>query len=127
MEEHMDSAPTLTQLKRPRVQEKSAPGKKTKVSKTKDAFEELMTEQTTMLGVLRAQLQALQVRPPRMMTRHVAVGTSEAKQMLRARTMNTLVLPEGAVLAVAKGNKATTSQTKGWGLNLAALPRETLY
>lgn len=61
------------------------------------------------------------------MTRHLVVGTFEAEQMLCAHTMNTFVLPEGIVLAAAEGDKATTSTMKGLGLNLAALPRETLY
>ena len=41
--------------------------------------------------------------------------------MLRARTMNTLVLPNGAVLAAVEGD------IRGWALNLAALPRETIH
>jgi len=44
-----------------------------------------------------------------MMTPHLAEGASEAEQMLRARTMNTLVLPEGAVLVEAEGDM------RGWG------------
>lgn len=85
-----------------------------------------MSEQTTVLGALRSQLHALQVRPPGMMTPHIAVGTSETKQMLRAHIANTLVLRKGTVLAVVKGDQATKSQVKGWGLNLAALPREII-
>jgi len=80
--ERMDPAPKSTQLKRPCVHEKPALWKKTKVTKTsadpiqltegdlldigeavhdvtKDAFEELMMEQTNVLWALRAQLQAL--------------------------------------------------------------------
>lgn len=41
--------------------------------------------------------------------------------MLRARTTNTFVLPEGTILAAAEGDM------RGWGLNLVALPKETLY
>jgi len=47
-EEHRDPTPTSTQLKRPCIQEESTMRKKPKVSKTKDALEELMSEQTTM-------------------------------------------------------------------------------
>lgn len=95
-------APKSTQLKRPRVHEKPDSWKKTKATKTsadpiqltegdlldsgetirdftKDAFEELMTEQKTVLGALKAQLQGLQVRPPGMMTPHFAEGTFEAE------------------------------------------------
>jgi len=73
----MDPAPKSTKLKRPCVHEKPASWKKTKATKisegdlldinkivhnvTKDAFEELMTEKTVVLGALRAQLQTLQV------------------------------------------------------------------
>lgn len=41
--------------------------------------------------------------------------------MLRACTMNTLVLPKDTVLEEAEGDM------RGWGLNLDSLPRETLY
>jgi len=62
-----------------------------------------------------------------MIAPHVAAGTSKAKLMLRTRTKNTFPLLEGAVLAAAEGDGATASQMKGWGFNLAAFPRETLY
>lgn len=73
----MNPTPKSTQLKRPRVQEKPTAWKKTRTMKTpegdlldsgesvcnatKDALEELMMEQTTVLGALRAHLQELQV------------------------------------------------------------------
>lgn len=41
--------------------------------------------------------------------------------MVRTNTMNTLVLPTGAVLVEVEGD------LRSWGLNLAALPRETLH
>lgn len=119
--EHMGLAPTSMQLKRSNVQEDSATRKNPKVSKTKDAMEELMLEQTTVLGVLIAQLQALQVQSPGMITPHVVEGASEAEPILHARTTNTLVLPEGTIVAVADDDM------RGWGLTLATLPRETLY
>ena len=74
-----------------------------------------------MLGVLRMQLQALQVRAPGMMTPHLVEGASEVEQMLCACTTNTLVLPEGVVVATTKDDM------RGWWLNLDTLPRETLY
>ena len=55
------------------------------------------------------------------MTPHLVEGAAEAEKMLRTRTINTLVLPKGVVLAVAEGDM------RGWGLSLVALPRETLY
>lgn len=88
---------------------------------TKDAREELMLEHTTVLGVLKAYFQALQVRPPGVMTPHLSEGASKARQMLHAHTTDTLVLLEGTVLAKAVGD------VRGRGLNLAALPREALY
>ena len=77
--EGMDLATTSTQLKRPRVTERSSPRKMVKASKlaidpimlmegdlydisdmvhevTKEAFQEVMSEKQTMLGALRAQL-----------------------------------------------------------------------
>lgn len=73
----MDPTPTLTQLKRPHIQEKPTTWKKTKVAKpskryllnsgervrdvTKDALAELMMKQTTALGTFKVQLQALQI------------------------------------------------------------------
>lgn len=56
-----------------------------------------------------------------MMTSHLAEGAFEAKQILCAHTTKTSVLTEGVVLVEAEGNM------KDWGLNLAALLRETLY
>jgi len=41
--------------------------------------------------------------------------------MVRASTMYTLVLTTIAVVVETEGDM------RGWGLNLAALPRETLY
>lgn len=103
-EERADPGPELTQLKWSHVPEKLAPRKKVKATKTsvdpitltegdlfdinemvrnvtKDTLEEVMTKQTPMLGVLRAQLKDLQVQPPQvgMMASHVATGTSEAE------------------------------------------------
>lgn len=61
---------------------------------TKDALAELMTQQTTVLGVIWAQLQALQVRPLGMMTPYIVDGIDDVDQMLRAHTTNTMVLTE---------------------------------
>lgn len=47
--------------------------------------------------------------------------------MLCARTTNTFVLPEGALSITNEVGRAEMSTMKGLGLNLAALPRETLY
>ena len=74
-----------------------------------------------MLGVLRAQLQELQVRPLGGMISNLADDTTVAKQKVRSHTMNTLVLPVGAVLAEAEGDM------RSWELNLTTLPHENLY
>jgi len=55
------------------------------------------------------------------MTPHLTEGIAEAEKIVRACKSNTLVLPEGIISAEAEGDMS------GWGLNLAALPRETLY
>lgn len=71
-------------------------------------------KQKNLLGALRVQLQALQVRPPGVMTLHLVEGASEAEHMFHTHTMNTLVLPNDAILAEVEGDM------RGWGLNLTA-------
>jgi len=136
-QECTDLTTNLSQVKRSRIQEPPHTRRKTKTAKTlekdfldsselardvtKGALEELMSEQTTVLGELRAQLQALQVRPPGGMIPTITEGIPIAEQMVHASTMNTLVLLAGVVLEEVEGDMG------GWGLNLAALLRETLY
>lgn len=48
-------------------------------------------------------------------------GITATEQMVCTSTMNMLVLPAGAIIVEVEGGM------RGWGLNLAALPRETLY
>ena len=123
-EEGADPGTTSTQLKRPRVTQRSRQWKKVKASKlaidaitltegnlydiddmvreiTKEALQEVMTEQQTMLGTLRAQLQELKVRPPQegILSTHVAAGTSTVEKMLHVRMANTTVLSEGALVS----------------------------
>lgn len=52
---------------------------------------------------------------------NLAEDTSATEKMVHTSTMNTLVLPIGTIVAEVEGDM------RGWGLNLAALPRETLY
>lgn len=40
---------------------------------------------------------------------------------------NTIVLPEGALTTDKEDDKAAMGRIKGLGLNLAALPQDTLY
>ncbi len=58
---------------------------------------------------------------------HIAIGTSAAEQMLRTRMVNTIVLPGGALVSSNAMDQLSISMMKGLGLNLAALPLETLY
>lgn len=58
---------------------------------------------------------------------NIAVGTLAAEQMLRARMKNTIVFPEGALVPSNAMDQLSISMMKGLGLNLAALPWETLY
>lgn len=71
---------------------------------TVDAQEELMMEKTTVLGVLSAQLQALQVRPLGVMTPHLVGGATKDEQMVHAHIAHTLVLSKGAILVEAEGD-----------------------
>lgn len=119
-QEHMDLTTASTQLKRLRVEEQPPACKKTKTSRTLEgdllankepvhdittrALEKLMTEKTTVLGVLSVQLQVLQVQPPRGMIPNLADNISVAEQMVHAPTTNTLRLPVGDVIAEAEGN-----------------------
>lgn len=68
------------------------------------ALEELMTNQTIMLGELRAQLEALQVRPSGGMIPNLADDIAIAEQIVCSLTMNTSVWPVGAFLAAAEGD-----------------------
>ncbi len=77
-----------------------------------------MMKQKILLGALRVQLQALQVRPPGVMTLHLVKGASEAEHMLHTHTMNTLVLTNNAILAEVEGDM------RRWGLNLIAFPEK---
>ena len=82
-----------------------------------------------MLGALKAQFQELQVSPPLAGTfsNDLAVGTTVAEKMLRARVTNTVVLLEGALVTQNEADRPTVSTLKGLNINMAALPRDTLY
>lgn len=57
----------------------------------------------------------------------LAVGSTTVEQMLRAQMTNTIVLSEGALVPSNEADRPSVSALKGLGLNLAALPCETLY
>lgn len=56
-----------------------------------------------------------------------AVGTTVTKQMMHARVMNTIVLPEGELVTEIEADRPTISALKGLGINLAAFLWDTLY
>jgi len=53
--------------------------------------------------------------------------TSTAEQMLRTKMANTIVLFEEVLVAENGIDKATIGRIKELGLNLVAIPRDTLY
>lgn len=57
----------------------------------------------------------------------LVVGTAAAEKMLCARTTNTIVLPEGALVTTNEANKPTISALKGIGINMVAILWEMLY
>ena len=74
-------------------------------------------------------MQELQVRTPRarIVSTSLAMGTSAAKEMLRTRVTNMIVIPDGVLITKKEAKRAIVSSLKGVGLNMAALPHETLY
>lgn len=57
----------------------------------------------------------------------LAVETTTVEQMLRARVTNTIVLPKGALITTNEVDRPMVNALKGLGINMAALPWETLY
>jgi len=49
------------------------------------------------------------------------------EQLLRAKMANTIVLLEGVLTTHNEDDRSAVSRIKGMGLNLVALPRDTLY
>lgn len=108
------------QLKRLQGQDEPTAQKKTRITKISEgasldngewppnaargSLAELMTEQTTVLGVLRAQLQALQVQPLGGMTPHLIEYATEVEQMMRTYTTHTLVLPDNTIFTKVEGD-----------------------
>lgn len=74
-------------------------------------------------------IQELQVRAPQdsTLSTNRAVGTTAAEEMLHARTTNTIVLLEGALVTTNEVDRPMVSTLKEIGINMAALLRETLY
>jgi len=58
---------------------------------------------------------------------NLAVGTTIVEQMLCARTTNTIMLPEWALVITNEADRPTISALKGIRINMATLPWETLY
>lgn len=70
------------------------------------------------------QTRALQVGT---VSTSLAIDTSEAAEMLRAKASNAIVLPDGALTAENEADRPTVSALKGVGLNLVALSGEALH
>ena len=96
---------------------------------TSEALQEFMMGNQTILGALRAKLQELQVWSPQegTLSTHILASTSTSKQMLHARMANIIVLPEAVLVSSNAMDHLLVSMMKGLGLNLVALPSETLY
>jgi len=71
----------------------------------------------------------LQVRTPQagLVSTRLKIGTSAAEEMLHTRVTNMIVLPDGALITAKEADRPTVNSLKGVGLNMATLPRETLY
>ena len=96
---------------------------------TSEAIQNFMQENQIVLGALRVQLQELHVCTPQVgsLSTNLIVGTMIIEQMLGTWVTNTIVLPEGALLTTNEVDRPTVSELKGLGINMVALPRETLY
>lgn len=88
---------------------------------TTNAFPELITTQTTVLGEIRAQLQALQEQPRGWVTREPTEDTTATEQIVSTHKPHILPLLADVIRAVATGDEGS------WELNIAALSREILY
>ena len=69
------------------------------------------------------------MRPPQegTLSTHVAAGMLVEEQMLRAKMANMIVLPDGALVLENTMDLVMLNTMKGIGLNLVAVPRDTLY
>lgn len=69
------------------------------------------------------------MQPPQegTVTAYGATGTPTTEQLLWAKMDNIIALPEGALTVDSTEDRATVGQIKVFGLNLTALPRDTLY
>lgn len=61
------------------------------------------------------------------MSINLALGTKATEEMLRACMTNTIVLPKGALVTENEADRPMVSRLKGIGINMVALPWETLY
>lgn len=57
----------------------------------------------------------------------MALGTTQAIELVRSLDLRLVMLPDGALTAKAEANKATIISLRNVGLNLAALPNEFLH
>ena len=58
---------------------------------------------------------------------NLVVGMDAAEEIMCARMTNTIVLPKGALVIENEANRPMVIALKGVRINMATLPRETLY
>lgn len=61
------------------------------------------------------------------MSTSLSIDTSVAKEMLRTRVTNIVLLLDGVLTIENDVDKPMVSSLKGVGLNMTALPQEMLY
>ena len=61
------------------------------------------------------------------MSTSVVIGTSAVEEMLHTRVTNTIVLPDGALIAENEADRPMVSSLKGVGLSMVVLPWEMPY
>jgi len=62
-----------------------------------------------------------------MMSTSLAIGTTEAAEMLRVNASKAIVLLDGALTTENEAHRPTVSTLKGVGLNLVVIPSEMLH
>jgi len=138
-------------LKWPAQQDWSKPRKKAKVSKTdsgvttltegdlndientvwdiaRDAVDKAMLEQQIVLGELRTELQELGTRIALMSTSATqgVPGMIAAESLLKAQMAHSIMILAGSLITANAEDCTVLGRLKGLGLNVAALPRESL-
>ena len=128
----MDPQETSTCIKHSRELEKGRYKKKSKATKTsldpitltEDDLYDIGDTVRDVTGLQELQTCASQAGT---VSTSLAVGTSEAADMLRMKASSVIVLLDGALTTKNEVERPTLNALKGVGLNLAALLREALH